>query len=130
MGKQSFCLTTKNHRGTIVLFSEENRQRHLEKHPELRNKSFLQEIETTVGSPEEIWEDLRDEDIHCYYKIAHYERRGYGRMWHKVPIYVKVVIKTRILRYLILTAYYIPHIKEAGETRRIYKYKNKKNEKY
>ena len=67
--------------GNRVIFTEKKWKEKSTVHPELKNKTFLKNLEDTIKNPEEIWEDNSDKkNKRCYYKK------------YSIVSYVKVVI--------------------------------------
>ncbi len=55
--------------GDRVILTEKKWKQKSTQHPELKNKTFLKNLEDTIKSPNEIWEDYSDkENKRCYYK--------------------------------------------------------------
>ena len=67
--------------GNKVVLTEKKWKIKSEVHPELKNKTFLKNLEDTIKNPEEVWEDNSDKkNKRCYYKK------------YSITSYVKVVI--------------------------------------
>ena len=97
----NFVIDTLDCRGKRVVFAF---QKWIEKsatHPELRKKSFLENIRKTIENPEMIFQDKSDKNNRqCYYKK------------YSIESYVKVIVWTNSNPYCIVSAFETNYIKE------------------
>lgn len=90
-----------DYRGERVILSKGKWKEKQKFHPELRNKTFLKNLERTIENPEEVWQDYHlPKKKRCYY-------RRYG-----VNLYVKVVIWARSTPCNIVSAFITNYIRE------------------
>ncbi len=93
--------------GKRYVFSEKNRQRHILKHPELREVNFPERIQKAITEPKCIYPayGLKRKNKFCYY---YYEFTLNGK-----PRYTKVVVLRTKSLYVIMTAWRDTKIKES-----------------
>lgn len=93
----------------MILFTEEQRMRKANKHPELRNDEFILRATKAIVHPSFIYEDLDKENRYSYY----FEE-------YKINLrtmYIKVML---LKKKDYITAYRVDYMKERGKTRLLY----------
>ena len=106
------CIKTKNYAGIRTIFSEEQRNLKSPKHPELREKDFIERIKKTIEKPDFIYADLSQK-----YRLAYY-LLDYGI--NSKTRYTKVIVKESKNLCFVVTAYRPDYVKERGKTKLIY----------
>lgn len=108
-----YCLQTKNYSGKDVVFDENNRQEHLDKHPELRDPAFIKRVKKVIEKPQYVYPSVYKKEVHCYYSLDFYQDTGRGR----VNRYTKVVIMVKAKPCRVMTAFRTNIIREKGQTK-------------
>ena len=105
---------TENYEKRGVIFTEKQRVAKSNKHPELRNKEFINGlVKNAVYSPDFVYEDLANpKKRHIYYLIVY--------TINKTVRYVKVVVDITSIPMFIVTAFQPNNVKERGKTNIIY----------
>jgi hypothetical protein len=94
-------IDTVDYCGNKVIFTEKKWREKSTVHPELKNKTFLKNLEDTIKNPHEVWEDNSDkENKRCYYRK------------YSISSYVKVIIWVKSNPCYIVSAFETNKIKE------------------
>jgi len=105
-------LRCNDYRGIPVVFTEVQRALKSEKHPELRDASFVERIKKALQSPHFIYPDLTKKKRFAYYYIE-YSINGRKK-------YTKVILQTQVSLCFIVTAFRPDYVKERGKVTPIY----------
>lgn len=106
------CIDTKNYEGKHTVFTEEQRTEKAEKHPELREESFIARVKETIEHPDFIYEDIDKKSRYSYYCR---EFKINSRVQ-----YTKVILRDAKTYNFVITAYRPDFVKERGKTNLIY----------
>ena len=65
------CIETKNYDGLLTIFTEKQREEKSKKHPELRQKLFIEKVKEVIEDPDFVYKDL---DIEKDNRFVYYLR--------------------------------------------------------
>jgi hypothetical protein len=106
------CIDIIGIQSSRTIFTEQQRQMKMLKHPELADDTFIKRVENAIKKPDFIYQDLAEKKRLAYYK---HEYSVNGK-----PRYVKVVIDTGQTPCFVVTAYRPDFVKEKGRTALVY----------
>jgi len=106
------CIDTKNYEGIRTVFTEARRLEKAQKHPELRQSSFIERVKKTIEKPDFVYEDMDGISRRaCYCREFKINSR---------IMYTKVILLKLKTHDVVITAYRPDYVKERGKTGLIY----------
>lgn len=106
------CIDLLNYEGIRTIFTEKQRMRKSDKHPDLRNDNFIDRIKATITSPSFVYEDYNEKNRYSYY----YEEFKINSR----TMYTKIMLLKFKKYYWVITAYRLDYVKERGKTKLLY----------
>jgi hypothetical protein len=107
-----FCIETTNHEGVRTVFTEMRRAQKAEKHPELREQAFLDQVKKTIERPDFVYQDL-DSDTRFASYCREFKINSRTR-------YTKVMVQKESGCCVVITAYRPDYVKERRKTNLLY----------